>query len=165
MNPQCEPTYAELKEDIAKLKQRLAEMGEEAIELHTQVIQLKSELEGPDPYKTWQEAATAERMKRMDVNKRVRELEAREALALPLIQRWLEVGNRDWGGFQKQVEKYLGVNQPEPIPKNVAFDASTEEFYDTFYDFRTMGDEFRKKWFTRYAEFPEFRRNCIGTWP
>ncbi|MNL24889.1 hypothetical protein D3C87_1463410 [compost metagenome] len=101
----------------------------------------------------------------MDVNKRVRELEAREALALPLIQRWLEVGNRDWVGFQKQVEKYLGVNQPEPIPTNVWFDASMGKFYDAFYDFREMGETFHHQWFHRRAEFPAYKRNLIGTWP
>lgn len=120
-DPKGQYTFADtadaLKLENTMLKQRLAQMGEVEIDLHAKIIQLESEARGPEPYATWNEAAVAERMKRMDVNKRVRELEVREAQALPLIQRWLEVDTKhDWSGFQKQVEEYLGVNQPEPIP-------------------------------------------------
>lgn len=155
-----------LNTQIAMLQRRLAEMGEVEIDLHTKIIQLEDEARGPAPHATWKDAAVSERTKRYEHTKEIRELKKRDDEARYLVARWIEPKeNHNWDGWQAQVEKFLGVNQPEPIPKNVAFDASTEEFYDTFYDFRTMGDEFRKKWFTRYAEFPVFRRNLIGTWP
>lgn len=164
MNPTYEQTYAEQKEEIKALKLRLAEMGEVEIELHTTIIRLESEARGPEPYKTWQEAATAERMKRMDLNKTIRDMTARDEEAQYLVARWLEPGEKhDWTGFQKQVEKFLGVNQPEPIPLGIQWRTEQGNFYDIHN--KGQGEAFLTKWYERRHEFPAYTRDCIGTWP
>lgn len=164
MNPQFEPTYADLKEDIKALQQRIAEMGEIEIDLHAKIIQLERDAKGPHPHATWQDAAISERMKRMDVNKTVQQLERREDEAQYLIERWLEVDKQhDWTGFQKQVEKYLGVNQKEEIPQYIHYVLENDNFYDAYN--KGMGEEFYTKWRDRKDEFPQFNANCVGTWP
>lgn len=154
------------RERLKAANTRLATLADSELELQTKIYELKAEMEGPGEYATWKDAAVTERSKRVTAEAAIAKLEERNKEACELVKRWLDVSQpHDWSGWQTRVEAFLGINTPEPIPKNVAFDESTDEFYDTFYDFRTMGDEFRKKWFTRYAEFPVFRRNCIGTWP
>lgn len=161
---------AELKVDylntqIAMLQRRLAEMGETEIDLHTKIIQLEDEARGPAPHATWKDAAISERNKRYEHTKEIRELKKRDDEARYLVARWIEPKEKhNWDGFQAQVEKFLGVNQPEPIPKNVRWDESMDDFYDTFYDFRSMGKNFREAWIDRKSEFTTMR-NLVGTWP
>lgn len=149
---------------IDHLKKRLAEMGEVEIDLHAKIIQLERDARGPEPFATWQEAATSERMKRIDLNKTIRELTARDEEAQYLVARWLEPGEKhDWTGFQKQVEKFLGVNQPEPIPPGIMWRGEHGNFYNA--QNKGQGEAFLVKWFDRRQEFPSYLRDCIGTWP
>lgn len=149
--------------EIAMLKRRLAELGESEINLHAKIIQLESDARGPEPYATWQEAATAERIKRVEAEKKIRELEGRDVQARYFVGRWLETDKKhNWVGFQEGVEKFLGINEQMPIPKNVWFNVSMGTFYDLFYDFREMGEKFHHQWYHRRAEFPTYKRNLVG---
>lgn len=149
---------------INHLKKRLAEMGEVEIDLHAKIIQLESDIQGPDGFATWQDAATSERMKRITGVKRIAELEEREMEATQLVERWLQTDKKhDWVGFQKRVEKYLGVNQPEPIPPGIMWRGEHGNFYNA--QNKGQGEAFLVKWFDRRQEFPSYLRDCIGTWP
>lgn len=167
-DPKGQYTFADaadaLKLENTMLKQRLAEMGEKEIDLHAKVIQLESDLQGPDGFKTWQEAATAERIRRINVEKELATLQQdydeRDEEACELIERWLDVGQpHDWDGWQKRVEKFLGfhVEFPEPIPPGITWRSEQGNFYDGYN--RGQGEEFLVKWYDRRQEFPKLHDN------
>ena len=153
-----------METEIKVLQRRLAEVGESELTLATKVIELESKLRGPEGFDTWEDAAMAERIRRVKVGRELLELQQefdkRDEEACELIERWLDVGqNHDWTGFQKRVEEFLRIDLPEPIPPGVHWRTEQGNFFNS--RGTGQGKEFFDKWYRRRNEFP-MRSDNVG---
>lgn len=156
-----------LRENNKALKTRLAIVGDSELDLQTKVYELEAQLRGPQGFETWKDAATAERIRRINVEKELKTLQKeyddRDVEACELVERWLDVGQlHDWDGWQKRVETFLGmhIEFPEPIPPGITWRSEQGNFYNDRN--QGQGEAFLTKWFDRRQEFPKLHRNNIG---